>query len=258
SVWLSSHFSFQPGRETMMKSVLRLAWLLSLAKADIPSALAKDAECHSGECALNALQRKGQATYEHLAALEDEEASNSSFPTYGYHHWSTTTMYGDAPRAACGGIDTGRLVSGTPYHNVASAQSMWLNCGGTGSCWCGKSGGGDGTTGLGCISCAKGRFLRSAYGKRGKALYALQEEAETELEADKADETDVFASEELIVVVGDLCPSAGNEDWCPPRRGQRNAYGSFNHLDFSHYPKSIPHHHARCYKKKKTNEPLET
>lgn len=57
----------------------------------------------------------------------DFSNSSSDFPLYGYHHWATTTMYGDAPRAACGGIDTHRLVAGTRYHNVASAQSMWRN-----------------------------------------------------------------------------------------------------------------------------------
>lgn len=156
---------------------------------------------------------------------------NSSFPLYGYHHWATTTMYGDAPRAACGGVDTHKLVAGTRYHSVASAQSMWKNCKGRGACWCGKAGGGRGTTGMGCMSCAKGRFLHSAYGHKGKALYSL---AETGTESP-------FESEEIIVVVGDLCPHPGNEDWCPQDPGKKNAYGSFNHLDFSHYPNSVPH-----------------
>lgn len=158
---------------------------------------------------------------------------------YGYHHWATTTMYGDAPRAACGGIDTHRLVAGTRYHSVASAQSMWRNCNGNGACWCGSPGGGSGTTGMGCLSCAKGRFLYSGYGQKGKALYSL---AETESEEESgADTESPFMSEEIIVVVGDLCPHPGNEDWCPSQAGHRNAYGSFNHLDFSHYPDSVPH-----------------
>lgn len=191
---------------------------------------------------LNSASIHGAAALSEDAAVDEEGVfsnSSSDFPLYGYHHWATTTMYGDAPRAACGGIDTHRLVAGTRYHSVASAQSMWRNCNGNGACWCGSPGGGSGTTGMGCLSCAKGRFLYSGYGQKGKALYSL---AETESEEESgADTESPFMSEEIIVVVGDLCPHPGNEDWCPSQAGHRNAYGSFNHLDFSHYPDSVPH-----------------
>eukprot|EP00930_Biecheleria_cincta_P053052 TRINITY_DN3839_c0_g1_i3.p1 TRINITY_DN3839_c0_g1~~TRINITY_DN3839_c0_g1_i3.p1 ORF type:complete len:218 (+),score=15.26 TRINITY_DN3839_c0_g1_i3:121-774(+) len=119
--------------------------------------------------------------------------------------------------AACGGLDTWELVKGTPYYNVASAQSMWRNCGNHANCWCGASGGGSGTHGMGCFKCAKGRFLHSRYGKAFGG----------------------FASEEIVVVVGDLCPHLGNQKWCPEKAGQRNDYGSLNHLDFSHPPAGI-------------------
>mmetsp|Transcript_26913 Transcript_26913/g.43560 ORF Transcript_26913/g.43560 Transcript_26913/m.43560 type:complete len:256 (+) Transcript_26913:61-828(+) len=223
--------------------MLHFFLLISCAAAldDHEAALKQDSECTSAECTLSALQLNSAAMTADLnadAAVDvDGDFSNSSsdFPLYGYHHWATTTMYGDAPRAACGGIDTHRLVQGTRYHNVASAQSMWRNCNGNGACWCGQAGGGSGTTGMGCLSCAKGRFLRSAYGQKGKALYSLaEEEAEDDSE-------NPFMSEEIVVVVGDLCPHPGNEDWCPNRAGVKNAYGSFNHLDFSHYPNSVPH-----------------
>ena len=161
---------------------------------------------------------------------------------YGYHHWATTTMYGDAPHAACGGINTAELVRGTPYYNVASAQAMWRDCGGTGNCWCGQSGGGGGTVGMGCFTCAKGRFLNNAYGTRGRALWALMEEGASE--SSSSNLTSPFASEEIILIVGDLCPHAGNEDWCPSSPGRKNAYGSFHHLDFSHYPRNIDTSHS--------------
>ncbi|CAE8582488.1 unnamed protein product [Polarella glacialis] len=79
----------------------------------------------------------------------------------GYSQFATSTSYGDSSKAACGGLHTGELVSGTRYYNVASAQSMWKGCKTHGNCWCGASGGGSGTLGMGCFSCAKGRFLRS-------------------------------------------------------------------------------------------------
>mmetsp|Transcript_43916 Transcript_43916/g.79411 ORF Transcript_43916/g.79411 Transcript_43916/m.79411 type:complete len:256 (+) Transcript_43916:62-829(+) len=142
----------------------------------------------------------------------------------GYSQFATSTSYGDSSKAACGGLHTGELVSGTRYYNVASAQSMWKGCATHGNCWCGASGGGSGTLGMGCFSCAKGRFLRSAYGSHGGRLLS---------------EGQYFASHEIIVVVGDLCPYAGNEHWCPEKAGQTNHYGAHNHLDFSHPPGGI-------------------
>ena len=181
-----------------------------------------------------------------MERTEESGGANASaeFNLYGYHHWSTTTMYGDAPHAACGGINTAELIRGTHYYNVASAQAMWRDCGGTGSCWCGQSGGGGGTVGMGCFTCAKGRFLHSAYGTRGRALWALNQETSESTSASTSNTTSPFASEEITLIVGDLCPHAGNEDWCPKAAGRRNTYGSFHHLDFSHYPPSIDTRHS--------------
>ncbi|CAE7535282.1 egl5 [Symbiodinium natans] len=141
----------------------------------------------------------------------------------GYATFATTTRYGDAKAAACGGMHTGQLTAGLPYYSVASAQSMWQGC-----CWCQGPGGGYGTMGLGCFSCAKGRFLHSAYGLKGHSLKSLEKSG--------------FASEEIVIVVADLCPYQGNERWCPERPGQRNDYGAHNHLDFSHPPPGIDNH----------------
>eukprot|EP00930_Biecheleria_cincta_P053051 TRINITY_DN3839_c0_g1_i1.p1 TRINITY_DN3839_c0_g1~~TRINITY_DN3839_c0_g1_i1.p1 ORF type:complete len:257 (+),score=36.03 TRINITY_DN3839_c0_g1_i1:51-821(+) len=168
----------------------------------------------------------GAAFADNLSKAEAELSKlNTSFLEFsasgttwgGYQHLATSTVYGDSTKAACGGLDTWELVKGTPYYNVASAQSMWRNCGNHANCWCGASGGGSGTHGMGCFKCAKGRFLHSRYGKAFGG----------------------FASEEIVVVVGDLCPHLGNQKWCPEKAGQRNDYGSLNHLDFSHPPAGI-------------------
>jgi len=233
-LFLSSSF---PGLMVVLKSIVLVAVSALAADnqyADLgeSNALVEDSECEHGQCALNALQLQKEALNSN-----DEADLNATlaFNKYGYHHWATTTMYGDAPAAACGGVSTAELVRGTPYYNVASAQSMWRNCGGTGSCWCGQSGGGGGTLGMGCFTCARGRFLSSAYGTRG---WALLETGANQSEF-KSNYPWPFASEEITLIVGDLCPHAGNERWCPTKPGERNVYGSYHHLDFSHYPQSI-------------------
>ncbi|CAE7424115.1 Vwa8 [Symbiodinium natans] len=224
-----------------------MIWILSVFFAVCMAderALQEDAECAaSADCSLNALQMGSAAkTSDEEDSTEndiDEEGvsshTNSSIPLHGYHHWATTTMYGDAPHAACGGINTKELTAGTRYHSVASAQAMWKDCNRPG-CWCGQSGGGHGTTGMGCLSCAKGRFLCSAYGVVGHHVGL----AEVSSEAQESTSCP-FRSEELLIVVSDICPHAPNKAWCPASPGHKNAYGSFNHLDFSNYPDSIPH-----------------
>ncbi|CAJ1412703.1 unnamed protein product [Effrenium voratum] len=226
-----------------------MIWILSvfvLCTAD-ERALQEDNECAgTADCSLNALQLNSAiekvAEQEMESAIDEEGVfvnTNSSFPLYGYHHWATTTQYGEAPHAACGGIDTKKLTAGTRFHNVASTQAMWKDCNHDG-CWCGKPGGGEGTAGMGCLSCAKGRFLCSAYGTHGKPLRLAEMRSETNAEEDLQSACP-FASEEVLLVVGDYCPHKHNKDWCPARAGQHNAYGSLNHLDFSEYPDSIPH-----------------
>jgi len=130
----------------------------------------------------------------------------------GYEFTASATRYGDSPASACGALDTASIVAGTGYYQVASAQSMQ----GGSCCWCGKAssanGHSTGTAAMGCMQCAKGRFI----GAGG-----------------------AFASKEINVVVADLCPHTGNERWCPAEPGQTNAVGSKNHFDFSHPPPGI-------------------
>lgn len=219
----------------------RNIWLDAEATAQ---ALAEDAECHDSQCAFNALQMGRSAGSSQVEAEADVGLNfTSDLPTYGYQHWATTTQYGDSSKTACGGLDTSKLVQGTRWHNVASAQSMWHDCKDHANCWCGKPGGGHGTAGMGCLSCAKGRFLRTAYGIKLKALFSLAETDAAEARSDMGDDEagSPFSSEEVFIVVGDLCPTLGNDDWCPRKAGEKNSYGSFNHFDFSHLPKSIRH-----------------
>jgi len=53
---------------------------------------------------------------------------------------------------------------------------------------------------------------------------------------------DLWFGKEIKVVVGDLCPYAGNEPWCPEKPGQRNSQGLVNHFDFSDPPPGIHNH----------------
>merc|ERR1712039_426687 len=155
--------------------------------------------------------------------LTNNTLSASAFAQFGgYAYMATTTRYGDADASACGAMSTAALVAGTGYYQVASAQSMQ----GGDCCWCGKSsslnGYTSGTAPMGCLQCAKGRFInrKPNYGRRLMSNSG-------------------FASSEIHVVVGDLCPHVGNEHWCPAQPGQTNAVGSKNHFDFSHPPAGI-------------------
>jgi len=153
----------------------------------------------------------------------------------GYQYVSTTTRYGDSLASACGALDTASIVAGTGYYQVASAQAMQ----GGSCCWCGKASSADGhstgTAPMGCFQCAKGRFTAR---KPSYALAASQEMSASEIELEAASGSG-FASQEIHVVVADLCPHTGNEHWCPAQPGQTNAVGSKNHLDFSHPPSGI-------------------
>jgi len=210
------------------------------ASMEAEEALAKDGECNSNDpsgCALHALQMGGKKAAEDLQA---DLNITSEMPHFGYQHFATTTTYGDSSKTACGGLDTAKLVAGTPYHNVASAQSMWLDCKDNGNCWCSKDGGGKGTVGMGCLSCAKGRFVKSSYGKLNHAIFSLSEtNASKDDIGDETEASSPFVTPEIVIVVGDLCPTLGNDDWCPRHPGEKNAYGSMHHFDFSHPPKSI-------------------
>ena len=62
---------------------------------------------------------------------------------------------------SCGSLNTAELVNGTGLYAVASAEAMQTGGIGDGH-YCTKSAQSqDGTFGMGCLSCAKGRFLPS-------------------------------------------------------------------------------------------------
>jgi len=87
---------------------------------------------------------------------------------------------------------------------------------------CGQSGSGHGgTAGLGCFTCAKGRFVK-------KTPYTADAEDLTE-----------FITPEINVIVGDICPYGSNAQWCRGKAGAKNAVGLKNHLDFSRPPAGV-------------------
>ncbi|OLQ02037.1 N-acyl-aromatic-L-amino acid amidohydrolase (carboxylate-forming) [Symbiodinium microadriaticum] len=96
----------------------------------------------------------------------------------GYEHLATTTRYGDTCCASCGSIDTAKLVRGTGFYAVASAESMQ-----------------DHGIGMGCLSCAKGKFLPAhpfsypLWAQPGAGIF----------------------EREIKIVVADTCPHHGNE-----------------------------------------------
>jgi len=139
----------------------------------------------------------------------------------GFDYLATTTIYADTDRASCGSLDTAAVVRGTGYYAVASAQAMQNSFPNGGSCcWCGQAGStqGTGTAPMGCMSCARGRFLpRRPYDAPLSPGHSL------------------FAQEVNLVVV-DICPHQGNEAWCPRTEGSTNVFGSQNHFDFANPP----------------------
>ena len=146
---------------------------------------------------------------------------------------ATTTQYGDTSATACGSLDTKTLFESTQHYVVASAQSMQdkfkpphtcgVKAGGgqEGDCWCGEASGkqaGTKTAPLGCFTCAKGRFLNATPYNASKTGYA---------------------SDEINVVIADICPHGSNVEWCPMHPGKENQWGKENHLDFTHPPQGI-------------------
>merc|ERR1719336_801205 len=142
---------------------------------------------------------------------------------HGYEYLATTTRYGNTCCSSCGTMDTAKLVAGTDYYSVASAESMQSLFSEYGSCcWCGKAGPscghGSGTAPMGCFGCAKGRFLRrQPYPGRIRA-------------------SDTIFAREIKMVVADICPHRGNDAWCPERPGKPNTFGAKNHFDFAAPP----------------------
>mmetsp|Transcript_182481 Transcript_182481/g.578301 ORF Transcript_182481/g.578301 Transcript_182481/m.578301 type:complete len:169 (-) Transcript_182481:249-755(-) len=121
-----------------------------------------------------------------------------------------------------GSVDTAKLVQGTDYHVVASAQAMQNHFGHGECCWCGKAeascGHASRTAPMGCTSCAKGRFIK-------KLPYGAPIRGGDEL-----------FGKEFNIVVADICPHKGNEAWCPEKVGHVNTFGSKNHFDWAQPP----------------------
>jgi len=142
--------------------------------------------------------------------------------TEGYEYLATTTRYGDTCCASCGSVDTARVVQGTEYFAVASAQAMQDSFQDGSCCWCGKAGAGTGRTSgvapMGCGTCARGRFIQ-------KRPY----------DAPMWGSGKLF-QKEIKLVVADICPHTGNEAWCPAHVGDTNTFGSKNHFDFAAPP----------------------
>mmetsp|Transcript_56125 Transcript_56125/g.119498 ORF Transcript_56125/g.119498 Transcript_56125/m.119498 type:complete len:352 (+) Transcript_56125:138-1193(+) len=141
----------------------------------------------------------------------------------GHEYLATTTYYADTCCGSCGRLDTARLVQGTDYYAVASAEAMQSHFGLGNCCWCGESsqgcGHGSGTAPMGCTACARGRFLphrpySQSAPSTGHHLF----------------------QKEFNIVVADICPHKGNEAWCPRHVGVDNHFGSKNHFDFASPP----------------------
>eukprot|EP00438_Fugacium_kawagutii_P019986 Skav227320 [mRNA] locus=scaffold4402:77511:78269:- [translate_table: standard] len=138
----------------------------------------------------------------------------------GYDHIATSTRYGDTCCASCGSVNTAELVKGTGFYAVASAESMQANGIGDGH-YCTSSAPDQGdTVGMGCLSCARGKFL-----KAHPFSYPLW-----------AQPRDQIFNKEIKIVVADTCPHTGNEGWCPGKANAPNKFGIKNHFDFTDPP----------------------
>lgn len=147
----------------------------------------------------------------------------------GYAYLATTTRYADTCCASCGSVDTAKVVQGTDYYAVASAQAMQDLFQDGSCCWCGEAGSGTGLASgvapMGCGACARGRFIQKRpYDAPVSGSGALFER-------------------EIKIVVADICPHTGNEAWCPAHVGDENQFGSKNHFDFAAPPSGFDNYY---------------
>jgi len=204
------------------------------------------------------------------AEAESRLSDNSSVlvpspQSLGYVFAATSTQYGQTPAAACGGVDTVKLVKGTGYIAVASAQSMqslytsYGGCGAechdetgkqvesceysqcasntakqgckckqVGACWCGQSSPEIvASTGTASMGCFS--CARARF---------LRERPYNSDSANPVEDSE-FVGEEVKIVVADSCPYAPNSQWCPARPGDVNSCGMKNHFDFTAYPAGL-------------------
>ena len=141
---------------------------------------------------------------------------------------ATTTRYGHTSLTSCGGLDTIKIVKGTGYYAVASAQNMQGDFERVSGSWCGKDGGGQGTAGMGCGTCGEGRFV---YGHPQSYPMYVKKDAE------------IFKMTIKFIVIDTCTHEAGNLKWCEGKAGQPNSYGALNHLDFADPPPQFDHYY---------------
>ena len=178
----------------------------------LPGGKARGAE-YWEQCG-NVTERSG---YDHNPTLRK---LHDIMHSMGYDHLATSTRYGDTCCASCGSVNTRELVKGTGFYAVASAESMQANGIGDGHYCTSSPHSQRGTTGMGCLSCARGKFL-----KAHPFSYPLW-----------AGPRDDIFSKEIKIVVADTCPHSGNEGWCPKSQGQGNRFGVKHHFDFTNPP----------------------
>ncbi|CAJ1388461.1 unnamed protein product [Effrenium voratum] len=162
------------------------------------------------------------------AAARQTSAGLPNPQKLGYKYMATTTRYGHTSLTSCGGLDTIKIVKGTGYYAVASAENMQGDFERASGCWCGKDGGGGGTAGMGCGACGKGRFI---YGHPQSYPMYVKEDAE------------IFQKEIKFIVIDTCTHQAGNLEWCEGKAGKANQYGALNHLDFADPPPKFDHYY---------------
>jgi len=165
---------------------------------------------------------RGLAYWNNASLVQAQAAAVDLPPTEGYEYLATTTRYGNTCCASCGNLDTAKVVQGTEYFAVASAQAMQDEFAKGSCCWCGEAGHGTGLASgvapMGCGTCAKGRFIqKKPYDSPMWGSGALFEK-------------------EIKIVVADICPHRDNEAWCPAHVGEVNQFGVKNHFDFAAPP----------------------
>jgi len=198
--------------------------------------------------------------------LADSQPLGVTSRSHGYAYLASSTLYGQTPATACGGVDTVKLVEGTGYIAVASAQAMqpvydenyggcgWechdetgqsvelceysqcasntaaqgCTCRQVGACWCGQaSSTNNASTGTASMGCFSCAKARFL----SERPYGGNSE--------HVGEGEDFVGEELKVVVADACPYGPNSQWCPARPGDVNSCGLKNHFDFTVYPAGL-------------------
>jgi len=214
------------------RQILATSFGLKLAVCaylSVETCLAEDhQECTEPELLSAAISAENDSSDLNLLQAASRRAELPDPHKLGYDYMATTTRYGHTSLTSCGGVDTIKIVKGTNYYAVASAQSMQSSFERVAGSWCGKNGGGGGTAAMGCGACGKGRFL---YGHpQSYPLYVKKD-------------APIFQKEINFIVVDTCTHEAGNLKWCPGTAGKANKYGALNHLDFADPPPQFDHYY---------------